>query len=147
MKPTALLLMMVLLGACAPRVAPSAAVGLPVIALGEAEYWQLVAGFESTFQELGVNVSRASVYAYDGTEFGAFEQALNRFYRLNPGFCPLQNAFFVRGEDLVFMTVTARGKDVRAFVYDQNSRPKLKYAYLQGMSQEALPTNVCRTKE
>ncbi|AFZ67197.1 hypothetical protein [Deinococcus peraridilitoris] len=116
-------------------------------ALGEAEYRSLVPGFEGTFQELGIEVRQASVYAYEGVELGAFEQALNRFYQLNPGFCPLQNAFFTRGDDLVFMTMTANGRNVRAFVYDQRQRPKLIYGYLSGQSTETLPTTMCRTKE
>ncbi len=135
-------LLALLLVACAPR--QSAPSELPVTALDGAAYQQLVSGFEPVFQELGVTVSRASVYRYDGDQPGAFEQAINRFYRTYPKFCPLTSAFYPRGDDPVYMTVTANGREVRALVYDQAQRPKLTFAFLEGESREALSTVACK---
>jgi len=138
-RVAAFLVVGVLLSSCAPRVTSQP--DLPVTALGEAEGQALVQGFLPALSEAGVTVTRVSAFAYQGSQGGAFEQATRRFYALNPGFCPVQGGFLTRGSDYVYLTLAARGLDVRAFVYDQTNRPTLTYAYLEGKSTEALPTN------
>ena len=132
----------ILLSACAPRQA--ATPELPLTALDANAYHTLADGFTPVFQGLGITVKTASVYAYTGMQEGAFNEALARFYRLNPGFCPLTDAFYPSADQPVYMTLIAKGSEVRGFVYDQGERPKLKFAYLQGTSATTLPTVACR---
>jgi hypothetical protein len=128
--------------ACAP--AASRSPDLPVVRLEDRVLNALVAPLEETIASLGITVVGGEAYRYDGQEDAAFPQAVNRLYRDNPGFCPLEEAFYPAPSGTRFMTVLARGKEVRLFVYEQAERPKLTFAYLRGMSDDAVPAVACR---
>ncbi|MGX9688466.1 hypothetical protein ACTQ9L_15145 [Deinococcus wulumuqiensis] len=134
------------LAGCAPRASQTQA-ALPVTPLGEPEYRALIAPFSEDLQALGVQVERASVYRYTGTAPDAFAQATREFYQRYPGFCPLQGGFFAAENRPVFLTLAARGTEIRGFVYDQAERPRLPFAYFEGRSRETLGPAVCPPRE
>ncbi|WP_395242065.1 hypothetical protein, partial [Salmonella sp. s60732] len=49
-------------------------------------------------------------------------------------------------EGLDYLTLAARGNEVRGFVYDQTQRPKLIFAYFEGQSRQALERQACPAK-
>jgi hypothetical protein len=134
-----------LLGACAPTT------GEPAATPGEATsdlvaFERLVAPFRAELQRLGVQVTGFQTFRYEGADPGAFIEAINAFYQTNPGFCPLQEAFYPAANGLQFMTLAGQNSlEVRGFLYDHARRPRLSYAYFWGVSREVLPATVCET--
>ena len=75
-----------------------------------------------------------------------FLVAADRFYLENLGFCPLfENAFQYIPDRAIFMTIVAKGLEIRLFVYDRSDLPRLEFAYFQGAAKEELATSSCRT--
>lgn len=138
MKRGALLGLLALAG-CAPRMTapPSFSAANPQV------YRALIAPFEADLRVAGVTFSKASVYEYRGTDPNAFQQATNDFYRRYPDFCPAQGGFLSATERPVYLTLAVKGSEVRAFVYDQSERPKLRFAYAEGVSAVSLERAVC----
>ncbi|GMA15193.1 hypothetical protein E5F05_01835 (plasmid) [Deinococcus metallilatus] len=82
-------------------------------------------------------MARASVYGYSGSQAEAFDVATRDFYGRYPGFCPVQGGFLAASDRAVYLTLAARGNEVRGFVYDQRRRPRLTFAYFEGQSARA----------
>lgn len=152
----ALLLLLVsaaalLLAACAPAAgtAPVPTAGPAEFAVGPADpaaAERLLAPFRADLAALGVTIERVAAFRYEGSDPDAFVAAINAFYRRNPGHCPLREAFYVAPDALRFMTVASDdGTSVRAFLYDQSRRPRLLYAYLEGVAARRLPAIRCET--
>jgi len=135
-----LVLLGVLLVGCAPRTTAPSVTFTPV---GEKEYTALIAPFQAELKEAGVQVTRASVYRYAGGDAGAFNTATRDFYARSPGFCPVQGGFLAATEQAVYLTLAARGTEIRGFVYDQSLRPKLTFAYFEGQSAQPLERQAC----
>lgn len=111
-----------------------------------ATFERLVAPFENELDDLGITVLTFQTYRYNGDNPKAFIEAINTFYRQNPGFCPLQEAFYPAQNGVQFMTLAGRnGLEIRGFLYDQSRRPRLTYAYFSGSSTQVLPATVCET--
>ena len=106
----------------------------------EESFQHLIAPFERDLRELGISLGD-----YTGSSQDAFTQAVNTFYRENPGSCPLENAFYASETGLQFMTLAAKGTDIRGFLYDQSRRPALSYAYFDGVAETAQAVIVCET--
>ena len=140
----ALLPLILLLAACAPSTEPAQE---PVSATHDlAAYTRLVAPFEGDLARLGVTLTGYQTYRYEGSSPNGFVQAVNTFYRVYPGFCPLAEGFYVAPSGVQFMTLAGNnGTQVRAFLYDQSRRPKVAYAYVEGTSQRPLPAVTCET--
>jgi hypothetical protein len=108
----------------------------------------LIAPFSSVLRRLELRVQDETQTAsrYDGTERNAFLFIVDRFYQQNPGFCPLEtNAFHADASGKVFLTLAARGLEVRGFVYDLAARPAVTFAVFAASSQSVLNTQPCRT--
>lgn len=130
-----------LLSGCLPQAKPTP---LEVIPLETAQYAPLLDPFKSTFLELKIKARRAVGYAYQGQEPRAFPYAIRQFYNQYPGFCPLaEQSFYVLEEQSLYMTVTAYGKEIRAFIYDQSDTPRFKYLFVEANSSVALPVTRC----
>lgn len=149
-----LLLLALPLAGCVPAMdglgavplAPAAAEGIEFDPAAPELTAELLLPFRADLNSLGVEVTSAAPYRYDGTDPNAFIVAINEFYRRNPGHCPLTEAFYPAPDGLRFMTVTGDGgRSVRAFVYDQSRRPRLRFLYLEGSASRALPVTQCRT--
>ena len=111
-----------------------------------ATYQRLVEPFTEDLARLGVSLTGYTTYRYEGSSPNGFVQAVNTFYRTNPGFCPLVEAFYVAPSGVQFMTLAGNnGTQIRAILYDQSRRPKLTYAYVEGTSRQPLPAVVCET--
>ena len=136
--------LLLFLVACAPATKP--ATQPPVVANDPALYQQLVAPFEEDLGRLGITLTNYRTYRYEGSDPNGFITAINTFYQAYSGFCPLTEAFYAAPSGTQFMTVASdNGTQVRAFVYDQSRRPRLIYAYVEGVSQQPLPAVVCET--
>jgi hypothetical protein len=106
----------------------------------------LTAPFEQTLRDLNITVTSFETFRYDGDDPNAFITAVNEFYKSNPGFCPLQEAFYPASNGLQFMTLAGNNAtQVRGFLYDQSRKPKLTYAYFEGQVSGLLPAIACET--
>jgi hypothetical protein len=101
--------------------------------------------FQPVFQQLGIRIGGGKAFRYEGKDDRAFLATIDRFYLEHPGFCPLQDAFFVAPDQSLYMTLAAKDFEVAAFIYDQSRRPSLIFAYLGGKSIKKIPTIPCRT--
>ena len=139
-----LICLLLFLVACAPAAEP--APEPPVLMSDPTVYRQLVAPFTQDLERLGVTLTGYQTYRYGGSDPNGFITAINTFYRSYPGFCPLAEAFYAAPSGTQFMTVASdNGTQVRAFLYDQSRRPRLTYAYVEGVSEQPLPAVVCET--
>jgi hypothetical protein len=139
-----LVLLTIALEGCAPAAKQQAA--LPVERADDATFQGLLSPFGGVLDELGVSVASFETFRYEGTDKAAFVQAINAFYKQNPGFCPLEDAFFAAESGLQFLTLASNnGNEVRGFLYDQSRKPKLTYAYFTGSSAQRLTAIVCET--
>ena len=112
----------------------------------ETVYQQLVIPFEQDLKQLGVKVESHTTFRYNGSDPKAFIQTINDFYRQNPNFCPLKEAFYAAPNGLIFMTLASdNSTNVRGFLYDHSNKPRLTYAYFKGVSSNILPAIVCDT--
>ena len=136
--------LLLLLCSCVP--ASSTATDDLALSSSQKESFQyLMTPFERDLRELGISLGDYESYEYRGSSQDGFTQAVNTFYRDNPGFCPLGNAFYASETGLQFMTLAAKGIDVRGFLYDQSRRPALSYAYFDGVAETAQAVIVCET--
>ena len=136
------------LAACAPSTGPSVEPPTQASdpAANLATYRRLVQPFTADLERLGVTLTGYQVYRYEGADPNGFIGAVNTFYRENPGFCPLVEAFYAAPSGVQFMTLAGdNSTQIRAFLYDQSRRPRLTYAYAEGTSQQPLPAVVCET--
>lgn len=154
MRGVACALLLLLFAGCAPAVgdlgtvplAPQDADGIEFAPAGSEVLAELLSPFRADLAALGIEVTSGAAYAYEGADPNGFVVAINEFYRRNPGYCPLTEAFYAAPDGLRFMTVTGDGgTSVRAFLYDQARRPRLRFAYLEGTSQRPLSAVQCRT--
>ncbi len=139
-----LVFLLLLLVACTPATEPAPE---PPVSTSDPEvYKRLIAPFEADLERLGVTLTGYQTYRYEGNNPNGFITAINTFYRAYPGFCPLVDAFYAAPNSAQFMTVASNnGTQVRVFLYDQSRRPRLTYAYVEGVSQQLLPAVVCET--
>jgi hypothetical protein len=108
----------------------------------------MVQDFASVLQSLEITWQRGSEVAsrYGGSDGNAFLVIVDRFYELNPGFCPLEkNGFHADASGKVFLTLAAKGLEVRGFVYDLSSRPAVSFVTFSASSRAVLKTQPCRT--
>lgn len=139
--PALTLLGVVLLAACAP--AETAPV-LPLKPLPKETTLQQQAVFQQELDQLGIQVTSGTSFLYEGLDLNAFQNIINRFYQEHPGYCPLENAFFLKENPYgLYMTVTAKGNAVAALIYDQRQKPKITYSVLEGQSKELLGVTNC----
>jgi hypothetical protein len=150
MKPRDWTFMIVaLVTACAPKAVPNA-YSVPFQSLPSTEAVMLSEPFQATLTSLGIvlNISESKVFRYEGTDDRSFLAAVDRFYLESPGFCPLEKAFYP-GANNISMTLAAKSgtTQVRAFMYNLSTRPKLVFAYIFGTSRNPLKTAPCHTVE
>jgi hypothetical protein len=108
----------------------------------------MIAGFTATIRtlELRVETNTEVGSRYVGSDGNAFLFIVDRFYRENPGFCPLERGGFgVDAGGKTFLTLAAKGLEVRGFVYDLSSRPSVSFVVFRASSAVALKTQPCRT--
>lgn len=145
MKPWMALLTCTLLWACAPTATQQEEEPIAEITpLDSSTARALQGAFQDVFLDAGIVVQNAQAFKYTGLSASGFTGLINLFYKKYPGFCPVVNGFVIAEErPNTFMTLTARGKDVRAFVYDQSEKPFVTYAYLEGESRGVLDVRPC----
>jgi hypothetical protein len=138
-----------LLVACAPTLQTGGtASSIPVSEASEESLAMLLTPFSNTFNQLGIVVTEGKAYRYEGDDVNAFIQAINDFYKANPGFCPLEQAFFPAESGLQFLTLAGNNTtEVRGFIYDQSRKPRLTYAYVSGVSSQVYKTKPCETAQ
>jgi hypothetical protein len=142
------LMLTLLVVACAPGVQKSGSANLAVTEASADTLALLLAPFSNTFNQLGIVVTGGQAYRYNGTDANGFIQAINEFYKSNPGFCPLEQAFYPAENGLQFLTLAGNNTtEVRGFVYDQSRKPKLTYAYVLGVSSQVYKAKVCETAQ
>ncbi len=136
-----------LLAACAPQTAPSP-YSIPFVETSTETATTLLLAFKNTLRtlEITLDTQTAKAYKYEGTNDKAFLAAIDRFYLENPGFCPLEKAFYYADNKTTLMTLAAKPNttEIRAFIYDLAQRPKLSFAFYQGNSKTPLKTAPCR---
>lgn len=136
-----LLLSFVVLG-CAPAVQTEARP--EVFPLSATVGQEQLGYFQEDLKELRITILTINSYQYRGTDEGAFLKIIQGFYKDHPGFCPLVNSFYLKEEPLgIYMTVTAKGHEVAAIVYDQRQKPKFTYTMIHGLSDTVLETTSC----
>jgi hypothetical protein len=139
-------LWVLLLVGCAPRTAPDALsvvfVAAPVSLANE-----LSLPFAQTLATLDIRLEQGTAFRYEGADNNAFLAAIDRFYLENPGFCPLEKAFFYADNKTTLLTLAAKPNttQIRAFIYDLAGRPKLSFAYFVGSSRSVQKTAPCRS--
>jgi hypothetical protein len=132
----------VALVACTPRITPN----YTFEPVGEDRALELAKPFQKVLDELGIRMDSGQSFRYEGDDDRAFLVAADGFYTAASGFCPLQsNAFHFLEDRAVFMTVAAKGLQVRLFVYDRSARPRFEFAYLNAESVKKLEVTPCRT--
>jgi hypothetical protein len=108
----------------------------------------MVRGFGSVLRDLEIQITLnpESALRYSGSDSNAFLFIVDRFYQQNPGFCPLEKSgFHPDSSGKVFLTLAAKGLEVRGFVYDLSSRPAVTFTTFSGSSRGVLKTQPCRT--
>jgi hypothetical protein len=106
-----------------------------------ASFSEVARRFELRITDGGQTASR-----YSGSDGNAFLFIVDRFYAQHPGFCPLEvNGFHAHLEGKVFLTLAAKGLEVRGFVYDLSARPAVTFAFFAASSPTVLKTQPCRT--
>ncbi len=139
-------LMLALCG-CVPA-ATSAAPNYSFEPLPEETTRAMIGGFAATIRtlELRLDANSETGSRYVGSDGNAFLFIVDRFYRENPGFCPLERGGFgVDAGGKTFLTLAAKGLEVRGFVYDLSSRPSVSFVVFRASSAAALKTQPCRT--
>ena len=143
------IVLIALLEACTPAAGGAGSVETEPVEVETAEaatFTKLAAPFREELRRLGVEVGPVRVYRYEGSDPNAFIEAINTFYRDNPGFCPLVEAFYPAENGVQFMTLAGDNRyNIRGFLYDQSRRPALTYAYFEGTSARVLPAISCET--
>ncbi len=134
-----------LLLACAPSATEREPSPLALEAIPLVKGLELTRPFRAEWQRFGVNLEVSGSFRYTGSEDAAFYRVVDRFYRENPGFCPVEKGFLVGVDGQTFVTLAARGLEVRAFAYDLSARPGLTVVFLTGQSSRVLKTQSCRT--
>jgi hypothetical protein len=135
------LVVLLVLTSCVPR-----ATQISFDVVGERHSNDIQAEFQVVLKTMKITVDGGKAYRYTGTDGRAFLVAADQFYRENPGFCPLfENAFQYIPDRSIFMTIAAKGLEVRLFVYDRSDLPRLEFAYFQGVAKEKLAVSPCRT--
>ena len=131
MNRVRLFFLLLVLVACAPAAKPAPR---PPVTTGDLlTYQRLVAPFANDLERLGITLTGYQTYRYEGNDPNGFVAAINTFYQVYPGFCPLADAFYAAPNNVQFMTLASdNGTQIRAFLYDQSRRPRLTYAYVQG---------------
>jgi hypothetical protein len=99
--------MLLLSSACVPRAAAPDPYTVPFIEATSEVTNQLLEPFTSTLSSLGITVSpeTAKAYRYEGNNDTAFLAAIDRFYLENPGFCPLEKAFYYADNKTTLITL------------------------------------------
>ena len=145
MRSLILVFGLLLFASCAPSASNPTETGQLVVD-EQTAYTGLVAPFEVDLRQLGIVVTNYDAYYYGGSDPNAFIEATNIFYQSNPGFCPIQNAFYAAANGLQFMTLASNGgTQIRGFLYNQSRRPRLTYAYFEGTSATTVLTSPCET--
>ena len=140
MKRFCLVFLMIMVS-CVPR----ASIQYNFDLIGEKQASDLPVEFQAELNSMDITVGKGTAYRYAGTDDRAFLVAADRFYLENPGFCPLfENAFRYIPDRAIFMTIAAKGLEIRLFVYDRSDLPRLEFAYFQGVAKKKLATSPCR---
>ncbi len=134
-----------LLLACAPSVTESQPAPLVLEPIPLVSGLELTRPFRAQWQDFGVSLEVSGSFRYSGSEETAFYRVVDRFYTENPGFCPVEKGFLVGLDGKTFVTLAARGLEVRAFAYDLSARPGVTFVFLKGQSSRVLKTQSCRT--
>lgn len=113
------------------------------------EYSQELFGFfQKVFDGLDIQIKESQYYEYRGNDDNAFRQAINEFYQLNAGFCPLDQAFYSTTQSGIYLTLTGDGqRDIRGFLYDLRRKPYFDYIYFSAQAQNIMSTIHCQTKQ
>jgi hypothetical protein len=114
--------------------------------LDENKAREMATSFIPQLKAIGVQLEdRGTAFQYQGIDERAFLAVVDKFYLEHPGFCPLQDAFFIAPEQNLYMTVAAKELEVAAFIYDQSQKPNLTFAFFNGKSSKKIPTIPCKT--
>ena len=142
------LLLLLTISACTPQATPRDPYSVPFTEAQPEIIGQLLQPFKTTLENTGVTLSteNAKAFRYDGTADTAFLAAIDRFYLENPGYCPLEKAFYYAENKTTLMTLAAKPNTtlIKAFIYDLASRPKFVFTYLSGSSRTPQKTAPCR---
>jgi hypothetical protein len=134
---------------CAPQVKAPDAYTVPFPDASPEIANTLLKAFTTTLKDLGITLTLEGVkaYRYEGVDDRAFLAATDRFYLDVPGYCPLERAFYYADNKTTLMTLAAKpnSNQVRAFIYDLATRPKLVFAFYFGTSRTPLKIAPCRT--
>ncbi|GGJ59629.1 hypothetical protein [Deinococcus roseus] len=136
--------LLAVLTACAPSVTQPDEEAPPVTALDAGMAQQLQEAFSEIFTDAGIVIQQKSAFKYAGLSATGFTALINLYYKNHPGFCPVVDGFYIsESRPNTYMTLTAKGNKVSAFVYDQSEKPFVTYAYLEGESRQVLETRSC----
>jgi hypothetical protein len=135
-----------LLVGCAPRTVPDA-YSVVFLETAPSVASELSLPFAQVLASLEIRLDSGTAFRYEGADNNAFLAAIDRFYLENPGFCPLEKAFYSAENKTTLMTLAAKPNttQIRAFIYDLASRPKLSFAYFVGLSRTVQKTAPCRS--
>lgn len=135
-------LVVVGLVACTPTAAP-----LSTQSLDADSTRKLLDAFNGTFQELHLTLTSTTGRQYTGKDGQAFKQVVTAFYQNHPGFCPIENAFYLSETTPgLYMTVTSNDQQVALLIYDQRKSPLLSYVVAEGVANPPLPSSPCTNR-
>ena len=138
-----LVMLVLLLSACVPSASETKLEFKPLEISVAA---RLLEGFKPVLKDLKVTLESVSAFQYVGSDDQALFGAVDVFYQQNPGFCPLENGFYSSPTvNRVFLTLAAKGLEVRGFVYDLSSKPGFVFGFARGVSLKELKVKPCQT--
>ncbi len=137
------IILVFLFSACAPSASDTKLEFKP-LELGVTS--RLLESFKPTLKDLKITLEPVGAYQYAGSDEQALFGAVDVFYQQNPGFCPLENGFYASPTaNRVFLTLAAKGLEVRGFVYDLSSKPGFVFGFARGISVKELKVKPCQT--
>ena len=137
------LILVLLLSACVPSASETK---LEFKSLKLSVTLKLLESFKPVLRDLKITLEPVSAFQYIGTDDQALFGAVDVFYQQNPGFCPLENGFYASPTaNRVFLTLAAKGLEVRGFVYVLSSKPGFVFGFARGASVAVLKVKPCPT--
>lgn len=133
--------LLLVLAACTPRASsPFQQVVLPASVTS-----QLLLSFDQKLQGRGIQVVEATGESIRPNTEGGLLYIVQQFRNRAQGFCPLAEESFttdVSGKQ--FLTIFARGDQVRALIYDRTEPQEIVWATLSGKTKADLPVKNCQ---
>jgi hypothetical protein len=137
--PLFLCLELMLLTGCMPQTASSSIAAWDQV-LPTKEYFALIDPFKPALLERKIKARQAQGFFYPGRGNEVLPLITRRFYALYKGFCPVQeSSFYIADDNPIYMTITAKDKEVRLLIYDHTNPLRFRYLFVEARVEVSLP--------